>query len=318
MKGLMSLHIIERRRPYRLIYQQALLARTSPSHKSYPLLKEKVRRRSAGFAGEIQFDRVCAEYGEEMQFRLIPDFKTATHQIDAICIFSSFIVIVEVKNISGHIHMDGTKRQFFRILNGVMTGMTNPDDQLYRHEKLVRRLIGDKVPIIGIVIFTNPSAILEIKNIKRRVIHLSGLPFVFDELVSHYRTSPTIEIEHYFNSLLSMQPPLQIHTPPLISYPLLEGVFCPDCPYTKMNYSRNFWRCPLCARKRADAHLLALQDYRLLIGSTISNLEFRRFTGLQSRTNAWTILQSCGFQKIGNKKSVRYVIPEVDLRKNSD
>src|SRR5690606_30992512 len=148
-----------------------------------------------------------AEYGEEMQFRLIPDFKTATHQIDAICIFPSFIAIVEVKNISGHIHMDGTNRQFFRILNGVMTGMTNPDDQLYRHEKLVRRLIGDKVPIIGIVVFTNSSAILEIKNIKRRVIHLSGLPFVFDELVSRYRTSPTIEIEHYFNSLLSMQPP---------------------------------------------------------------------------------------------------------------
>jgi hypothetical protein len=313
---MMYLHLIERQRPQRLIYQEALLARTSPSHKSYPLLKEKVRRRSAGFAGEIHFDRVCAEYGIDTPFEVIADFKMPAHQIDAICIFSSFIAIVEVKNISGHIQMDGTKRQFTRTLNGTVTGMTNPDDQLYRHEKLIRRLIGGKIPIIGIVVFANPSAILEIKNIKRRVIHLSGLPFALDELASQYQFSSKIDIEHYYSYLLSLQPPLHPPAPPRISYPLLEGVFCSLCSYTKMTYSRTFWRCSNCERKQADAHLLALQDYRLLIGPTISNREFRKFTGLQSRTTAWTILQSCGFQTIGNQKGLRYVIPEMDLRKS--
>lgn len=313
---MMYLLLIERHRPYRLIYQEALLARTSPSHKNYPLLKEKIRRRSAGFAGELQFDRVCAEYHAGMHFNIIPDFKIPNYQIDAICIFPSFILIVEVKNISGLIHMDGDKRQFSRTLNGIITGMNNPDDQLYRHEKLIRSLIGGNIPIIGIAVFTNPSAVLEIKNIKRRVIHLSGLPFVLDELVSHYRTAPKIDSEHYTEQLISMQSPLQLSIPPTIPHPLLEGVFCPHCPSIKMNYSRNYWRCPGCAAKLADAHLLALQDYRLLIGPTISNREFRKFTGMQSRTNAWIVLQSCNFQTIGNKKSLRYVIPEMDLRRS--
>jgi hypothetical protein len=81
-----------------------------------------------------------------------------------------------------------------------------------------------------------------------------------------------------------------------------------------MNYSKNFWRCPTCSLKQEDAHLLALQDYRLLVGNTISNREFRKFTELTSRTNATLLLKRCGFQTIGTHKSLRYVIPEIDLR----
>lgn len=312
----MHLHPIKRSRPHRLMYQEALLARTSPLNRNYLLIKEKVRRRSAGFAGEIQFDRACSEYAADTLFKVVPDFNKQGHQIDGICIFPSFIVLVEVKNIRGLIQMDGQKRQFIRTLNGIVTGMANPDDQLYRHEKLMRRLIGEKIPIIGIAIFTNTSAILEIKNIKRRVIHLSGLPFVLDELISNFQKSDKIDIDYYYEQILSLQPPLQTPAPPAISYPLLEGVFCTYCPDSKMNYSRSFWRCPACLYKTKDAHLIALQDYRLLVGPTISNREFRKFTGIQSRTNAWTILQNCNFQTIGNQKSLRYVIPEMDLRRN--
>lgn len=312
---MMYLLLIDRHRPQRFLYQEALLARTSPTHPNYPLLKEKVRRRSAGFAGEIQFDRVCKECQIDKQFNWIPDFNLPHHQIDAICIFPSFILIVEVKNISGHIKMDGDKRQFTRTLNGVATGMNNPDDQLYRHERLIRSFLGNNIPIIGIAVFANTSAIVEVKNIKRRVIHLSGLPYVLDELIAYYQTGPKIDIASHTKKLLALQPPRQLSIPSAIPYPLLEGVFCPHCPSIKMNYSRNYWRCHSCTAKITDAHLFALQDYRLLIGPTISNREFRQFTGLRSRTNAWIILQSCGFETIGNQKSLRYVIPEMDLRR---
>lgn len=311
----MFLHIIERRRPYRLLYLEALLARTAPQHSNYPGLKEKVRRRVAGFAGECLFDRAWHDYAAETQLRFIPDFKFAGHQIDALCIFPSFIVLVEVKNIGGFIQMDGKTRQFARTWNGITTGMANPDDQLYRHEKAIRRFISSDLPVIGIAVFTNPTAVLEVKNIKRRVLHLSGLAFILDELQSDYRRYPKINIEHYFEYFLSLQPPLQIKHPSSIPYPLLNGVFCQHCPYIKMNYALGFWRCPSCKTKQADAHQVALQDYRLLVGPSISNREFRSFTGLQSRTNATVILKNCGFQTVGNRKSTRYVIPESDLRK---
>lgn len=312
----MYLLLIERNRPHRLLYQEALIARTSPTHPNYLLLKEKIRRRSAGFAGEVQFDRVCAEYRLNTHFNMIPDFKMPNYQIDAICIFPSFILIVEVKNISGSIHMDGDKRQFSRTLHGITTGMNNPDDQLYRHEKLIRKMIGSHIPIIGIAVFANPSAVVEVKNIKRHVIHLSGLHYLLDELVALYRTASKIDIDKYTEKIVALQPPMQPPIPPAIPYPLLEGVFCPHCPSTKMNYSRNYWRCTRCNKKQLDAHLFALQEYRLLIGPTISNREFRKFTGLSSRMNAWIILHGCNFQTIGNRKSLRYVIPEIDLRRS--
>jgi hypothetical protein len=294
---------------------EALLARTAPQHSSYPGLKEKVRRRVAGFAGECQFDRTWHEFAADTQLRFIPDFKFAGHQIDALCIFPSFIVLVEVKNIGGFIQMDGKTRQFTRTWNGIMTGMANPDDQLYRHEKAIRRFISSNLPVIGIAVFTNPSAVLEVKNIKRCVLHISGLPFILDELMSAYKHSPKINIEHYFEYFFSLQPPLQTNQPAPIPYPLLSGVFCRQCPYVKMNYALGCWRCPSCKTKQADAHQFALQDYRLLIGPSISNREFRSFTGLQSRTNATVVLKSCGFQTVGIHKSTRYLIPELDLRK---
>ena len=309
------MHPTERRRPHRLLYLEALLARTAPQHSNYLSLKEKVRRRIAGFAGECQFDRAWLEFAADTPLRFIPDFKLPGHQMDALCIFPSFILVVEVKNIGGFIQMDGKTRQFTRTWNGVTTAMSNPDDQLYRHEKLIRRFVGSDVPVIGIAVFTNPSAVLEVKNINRRVLHLSGLPFILDELMSAYRHSPKINIEHYFEYFLSLQPPLQINQPAPIPYPLLNGVFCQQCPYAAMNYALGYWRCPSCKTKQSDAHQFALQDYRLLIGPSISNREFRSFTGLQSRTNATVILKSCGFQTIGNQKSLRYLIPELDLRK---
>lgn len=311
---MLQLPLIERLRPPILIYLEALLARTPANHYSYPSLKEQVRKRTAGYAGETWFDRVWLEYETEEPFKVISDFKTPSHQMDSFCIFQSFILIIEVKNIGGLIEMDGKTRQFSRTLNGETTGMTNPDDQLYRHEKFIRKLTENKIPVVGIAVFTNPSCVLKVTNIKRHVIQMSGFPYILDSLIEQYRTSPKHNVQQFYDYFLSIQSPMKPYHPEHIPYPLLTGVFCSACSFSKMKYSREFWHCPACDHRQKNAHLLALQDYRLLIGSTISNREFREFTELSSRTNASRILKSCNFPTIGNQKSLSYIIPEIDLR----
>lgn len=310
----MHLQLIERLRPPVLIYLEALLARTSANHNNYPVLKEQVRRRTAGYAGETWFDRVWLEYEMEESFKVISDFKTPSHHMDSFCIFPSFILIIEVKNIGGLIEMDGKTRQFSRTLNGETTGMMNPDDQLYRHEKFIRKLTENKIPVIGIAVFTNPSCVLKVTNIKRHVIQMSGFPYILDSLIEQYRTSLKHNVQQLYDYFIAIQSPFKPYHPDPIPYPLLTGVFCSVCSFSKMKYSREFWHCPLCGGKERDAHLLALQDYRLLIGNTISNREFRKFTEMPSQTNAALILKRSGFQTIGNRKSLRYIIPEMDLR----
>ena len=311
------MQIVERRRPHALIYLESLLARTPSHHPSYPDLKEKLRRRSAGFAGECWFDRVWLDYETTEPFKVISDLQLPLHQIDSLCIFPSFILIVEIKNISGLIQMDGNSRQFARTLNGETIGMANPDDQLYRHEKRIRQLTGNKIPVIGIVVFTNPNCVLQINNIDRRIIHFSGFPYILDSLIAQYREFPKFNIQENVDLFLSLQLLQKVHEPDLISSQLATGIFCSLCAFVKMHYSKGLWRCPTCSLKDPHAHLVAMQDYRLLINNTISNREFRQFTGLSSRTNATKLLQSSGFQTIGSHKSLRYVIPEIDWRGGS-
>ncbi|MDN7226304.1 nuclease-related domain-containing protein [Planococcus sp. N064] len=305
--------IKERQRPHKLVYFEALLRRTPSSHPSHPELKENVRRRAAGYAGECWFDKICTNYNTDEPYIAIPDYSIQGHQIDTLFIFPSFILLIEIKNISGFIEMDGDKRQFSRTLNGVITGMANPDDQLYRHEKQISKLIDNKLPVIGIVVFTNSSCVLSVKNVERRVIHSSGFPYVLDHLIAQHRNSlkhDPLQLSEFF---LSLQPPVQIHEPIPLPYPILTGIFCPDCLSSRMTYSRKFWRCSNCGGKQKNTHLPALQDYRLLIGNTISNREFRWFSGINSRSNAAAILQSANFETVGNQKSLRYIISETGL-----
>lgn len=310
----MFLQLIERRRPSILIYLEALLARTPSYHPAYSDIKEKVRTWTAGYAGEVWFDRMWLDYTSNEIFNVIPDYVTHSHQMDAICVFSKFIAIIEIKNIGGVIELDGTTRQFTRTLHAESIGMRNPDDQLYRHEKKIRQLTNYKMPVIGIVVFTNPSSILKLKAVERRVIHLSGLPFVLDQLIEQYSTYPSFDVPQLCDLLLSHQCPPTPYQHEPANYPLQTGVFCSICSFSKMVYSRDFWRCLNCSNKQQDAHLLALQDYRLLVGSTISNQEFRRFTEMDSRSNASKILKRCGFKTVGTHRSLRYLIPEMDLR----
>lgn len=310
----MFLQLFERRRPNILIYLEALLARTPSHHPTYTDVKEKVRTWTAGYAGETWFDRFWHDYASDEVIKFIPDYVIPSHQMDAVCIFPKFIVIIEIKNIGGVIEMDGTTRQFTRTFHTETVGMRNPDDQLYRHEKKMRQLTNNRIPVIGIVVFTNPSSILKLEGIERRVIHLSGLPFILDQLIEQYSTYPSFDVPQLCDLLLAHQcPPAPYQSKPL-AYPLQTGVFCSACSLSKMLYSRDLWRCLKCSNRQQDAHLLALQDYRLLVGNTISNQEFRKFTELESRSNAVKILKRCGFKTVGTHKSLRYMIPEMDLR----
>lgn len=314
LKGLMYLQLFERRRPNILIYLEALLARTPFHHPTYGDVKEKVRTWTAGYAGERWFDRIWHDYASDEVFRVIPDFAIPAHQMDAVCVFSKFIVIIEIKNIGGVIEMNGMTRQFTRTLHTETMGMRNPDDQLYRHEKKIRQLTNNKIPVIGIVVFTNPSSILKLEAVERRVIHLSGFPFVLDQLIEQYGAYPSFDVPQLCDLLLAHQCPPTAYQSEPITFPLQTGVFCPACSFSKMVYSRDLWRCLNCSNRQQDAHLLALQDYRLLIANSISNQEFRSFTEMESRSNAVKILKRCGYKTVGNHKSLRYLIPEMDLR----
>jgi len=70
------------------------------------------------------------------------------------------------------------------------------------------------------------------------------------------------------------------------------------------------WFCVKCHHQSVDAHLPALNDYKLLISNRISNRGARDFLQVGSPYIVKYILQKGGFAYIGKTNARMYEIPE--------
>lgn len=304
--------------PPELFQLQSLLNRMPATHSQFPHWTEKLRRISAGYHGEQRVDSFWHEIEFPIPHYFIHDLfiqkQYSSHQIDTLVITSHFILILEIKSISGLLRFDVQTRQFSRTnKDGSIDGMRNPDDQIRRHEIWMKRFLTERklrLPVIGAIIFTYPSAIIQSRSGKRIMIHSSGLPHLTDQLLQAH---PLAELTKKQTELLANEV-AELHSEkPLTLLPLMhslsKGVLCPNCEVHPMVYTRKRWRCALCHFAGTDCHLLALKQYRSLFGPTISNREFREFTGISSVTTASKLLKSANMPYRGSFKDRVYIIP---------
>lgn len=89
---------------------------------------------------------------------------------------------------------------------------------------------------------------------------------------------------------------------------LIKGVICPSCSTAPMIRAKRKWFCRKCQHTCKDAHLAALNDYRLLIQGKISNREARAFLQINSPDVVKRILQNAKYRSIGSGKARLYVL----------
>lgn len=87
---------------------------------------------------------------------------------------------------------------------------------------------------------------------------------------------------------------------------ILSGVRCPDCSFIPMNYERNKWKCPDCHHILKDAHLAAIEDYFLLIKTSITNSELREYLHLPTRRSSTYVLALLNLPSSGSKRGCVY------------
>lgn len=312
--------ILKRRsEPPEIFQLESLIQRTSIVHPLFPHWTEKLRRISAGFHGEQRVDNLWSEILLSLPHYLIHDLfiqkPKSSHQLDTLLVTNRFILLLEIKSISGQLNFDPQLRQFSRTnKDGSIDGMRNPDDQVRRHEGCVRNFLKEKkisLPVVGVIIFTYPSSIVNSRPANRVVIQASGLPYLMDQLAAKYphdvlNTRQTRRLADQF---------LQLHTdPPLrelnVPAELRKGVLCGQCDEV-LHYDKRAWRCSRCSYKNPLAHLETLLQYRSLISHTISNREFREFTRLPSVSTASKMLTRSNMDYQGSFKDRIYLIPEV-------
>ena len=288
-------------------------------HNEYAYFQEWHRRLSAGFAGEQRVDREWLEINLPQPHYFLHDVQIknhfgTTHQIDTVFLCPYFVLILEIKNIVGHLEYDAGFHQFKRTTaEGIVEGMTDPFHQVKRHVEWLERLLEQvqiEIPVKYAVVFATKNAILSQSLRGQPVFHVSGLRYQMRTWFQQYSMVKANDgvLNQFMEKLLALHKPIKRG----FAFPLqdiMTGVLCPNCKYTqKMQYRYKKWHCANCGKVDEQAVLVALEDYRLLVGKMMTNKSFCNFFDIRSPHIAYKLLQQLPLQATGTKRYRKYWI----------
>ncbi|QDQ01202.1 NERD domain-containing protein [Lysinibacillus fusiformis] len=295
--------------------------RLPKSHSKYAYFQEVLNRTQAGFAGEQRVDREWCDIFIKHKHYILHDVELInergfSHQMDTLFICQYFVLVIEIKNIVGQVKYMEDNHQFIRITSdGRVDGFKNPFDQVKRHARFLRELFHENeldIPIVCLIISANPKMIMTSNLLSKPIIHVSGLAEKIGQLFQRYQQLCISEkcLKQVAQQVLERHRPTQ-WIPDIELDELRKGVLCPRCDYQHiMRYHFGKWHCETCRWSDRASILLALNDYRLIVGNTVSNGEFRGFFGIHSDKAAYYLLKHLKFEVIGANKNRRYIIPE--------
>lgn len=298
---------------------EALLRRLPEHHVSRPKITSELAMAMAGYRGEQSLDYYFGFLQKEKYYILhdirLPYDETRYFQIDILLLSAQFMLIIEVKNLSGTLYFDGTFNQLVRTQNGVEEVFKDPISQVHLQKlQLEAFLKANKIhlpPIETLVAFTHPTALIQTspnnKSAQQYVIKSINLI----QKISHFEKIYNKEglNSKELKSLLRLC--LKNHCPSnqdllllfnITQNEILTGVHCPHCSYLPMIRKYGEWLCQNCLSSSKNAHVTALQDYFLLINNTITNKQLRYFLQLQSPTIASRLLTSMNLKSTGYRK----------------
>jgi ssDNA-binding Zn-finger/Zn-ribbon topoisomerase 1 len=306
--------------PIPLLQAEALEGRYTENQEKLAELKSKIKALRSGYNGEKTINYYLKLIPNE-KYYIFHDLRLPAgntfFQIDALLLSSKLILMLEGKNHSGTLRFE--KNQMIQEVNSTKEVYENPISQSNRHRILLRYLFGNekvpKIPIDYFVVVCKSSTEIIISpgytEAENKVIKVSDLLWKIEELERNFKKEflNTKEIERVRDLLLKKHTPNRMDI--LKKFEIAEanvitGVQCPNCSSIPMNYKRKNWTCPECHFSSKDAHLKAVDDYFLIMKTSITNKELRRFLHLPSSRSATYIFFLLNLPHIGNSRSRVY------------
>jgi hypothetical protein len=320
---MISLIQLERQKPLILIKIEALIGgRLKENHHKMQAIEKDYASYKTGYQGEVNLDYYFSLMDQDKYdfFNGLRLFNGQSYfQIDTLITTREYILLIEIKKLSGTIVYDKKTNQFTRN----ETAITNPFSQV-RLQKIqfidwLQSHNFPPTPVDFLISMANNSTKFECP---------SGYPDQFWKLcyghdliekVQIYNKS--YKIEHFSTRNLKRLKKLLLkeHTPYDVDIlkkygipkeDITTGVLCPRCIDKAMSYSHGLWTCSHCEYQSKNDHIKALQDYFLLFGPTITNKQFRDFMQIESRHVATRLLAAMKLPFTGNKSGRIYYSPD--------
>ncbi|MEH7272126.1 nuclease-related domain-containing protein [Neobacillus vireti] len=242
-------------------------------------------------------------------------------QMDVLLVSAKFILIIEVKNISGKLKFNKGSDLMTRELNDLEEGMDNPIQQVKRHHLQFNNwLKGHQfkgIPVGHLVVISKTSTIIETSpdnlQIFRKLIYAESLLDKIRELEEKYEKHrlPKKNLAHLSDTLLNEH--TLLITDILQKYNLSQGelkpgALCLTCKKT-MEFISASWRCSGCQTISKTAHISAISDYFLLYNQTITRKQLAEYLEITS-TQAKYLLECLNLPSSGTKRSTKYFLPK--------
>ena len=293
-KGFDGMIVTARRTPDQLVYYDVLNRRGIGVGDEE---RAKHSRLRAGIIGERLVDREWKEL--KVPHYLFHDLHTVNgveqeHQMDTVFVCKHFVLVVEVKNISGRIDFDDERHQFVRLRDdGVWESFRNPVDQVKRHKELLEEWALDwseYVPIEAAIVIANPNTVIGRVSAEVPIFNVSGLRSKVGQLVKKHEQA-SVNMRSVRDYLLTQYKPFSYGVKKS-NVKIRNGVLCMNCEEV-MVHGRYRFECMKCGWKDCDWSALraAMHDYRALYGDEITNSQFREFAGVQSASTANKMLK---------------------------
>ncbi|MBM6617722.1 nuclease-related domain-containing protein [Bacillus suaedaesalsae] len=290
--------IVKRNEKPRVLLQlEALTKRLPKNHPKQSDIQKNLARRRAGFNGENSLDYYL-DYLSSENYHIFHDLRLhdGVHhfQIDLLILTKNFILIIEVKNISGVLNFDPTFNQLIRYHGEKEESFPDPILQAKRHKaQLYTWLSSNKSPLLPIetlVLISNPSSTIKVLNnshlVSQSVIRSPNLLKRLTKIERKYNVEILTGKELKKLSRLLIKKHNSLHSNILEQYDiktneLNTGVFCSVCNYLPLKRIYGYWYCSACRSTSKSDNIHALKEYALLINPLITKREMAEFLHIE-------------------------------------
>ncbi|MBP2240784.1 ribosomal protein L37AE/L43A [Cytobacillus eiseniae] len=239
-------------------------------------------------------------------------------QMDTMILSKKLTLNLEIKNYIGTIYFDSKHKQLIQSVNNLEKAYLCPIVQAKRQREEWTNWLKERkiqLPLDYLVVISNPSTIIksdpQYYEAQRNVIHPQEIGERMNKLSMQYTEDQLTsnDIKKLAKLLIKNHIP---ETYDVLSYfkipetDIITGVQCLQCEKFGMERIHGTWHCPTCQLKNKDAHLQAMNDYFLLINSTITNKKLCEFLHLSSPYTASRLLKKMNLPYTGSKKGRMY------------
>lgn len=317
--------IKERKIPLKIKEINEILNRLPVNHPKRTLLEEEVKSRWKGYRGEKQVDYHLEFLDSEKylifnNIRLI--FKKHAFQIDTLIMTPFFLLITEIKNISGEIYFEKGSNQVIRKIEDKEDGFQNPILQVSKQRQLLqlwlRKHRFPDIPVEDLVVFSDRKTIIKTTKDNYQIFNKVIFADVLVDKINQFKRIYSHEALNSKQLQKLKKLILKEHTPEppsalqkfgIMRSELRLGSQCLECHQFYLIRQKNKWFCPKCQSNSKKSHIKAIYDYFLIVNTTISNKQCREFLLIESPNTAKKLLKAMNLPTSGSNKNRVYHRP---------